>query len=153
VQAVRDGDARIVAGGSTRQHEVVMTRIDGTFAVTRMGGEDELADVGVRITHAYGGQRFDGGIAGEGSVDWLMCYGPDKTAELVGVQRIDGTIDGRRGSLVFTSRGRHDGTRSMGDWQVVEGSGTGELAGARGSGSWQAGPGPQATYELDLEID
>lgn len=133
--------------------EVDMAHIEGTFAVTGMGGEDELAQAGVRVTHARGEQRFEGGIAGAGSVDWLMCYRPDKTADLVGVQRIDGTIDGRRGSLVLTSRGRHDGTRSTGDWEIVEGSGTGDLAGSIGRGSWQAGPGPQATYELDLELD
>src|SRR3712207_146555 len=113
-----------------------MATTSGSFTVMSVGGEDTLADGGVRVTHAWGAQAFDGGIVGGGSVDWLMCYRADKTAELVGVQRIDGTIDGRRGSFVLTSSGSHDGSTSSGSWSIVAGSGTGALAGIRGTGSW-----------------
>ena len=42
-------------------------------------------------------QAFSGDIEGEGSVEWLMCYRADKTAEFVGLQRVAGQIGNRRG--------------------------------------------------------
>ena len=43
-----------------------------------------------RLTHAGGTQRFSGDLEGDGSIEWLMCYLPDKTARFVGLQRFDG---------------------------------------------------------------
>jgi hypothetical protein len=130
----------------------VMSDAVGEFEV-RGGGEDPVREVGdLRVTHAHGDQSFRGAIEAEGRVDWLMCYRADRTATFVGVQSIEGALDGRRGSFVLTSVGDHDGRESRGRWEIVEGSGTHELAGISGSGSWHAGPGPQGTYRLSYEI-
>lgn len=129
-----------------------MAEVGGEFTITGMGGDEPLDEAGVRVTHARGEQAFRGGIEGTGAVDWLMCYRPDKTADFVGVQRIRGTLDGRRGSLVLTSSGRHDGRTSHGAWSIVAGSGTDELDGISGAGSWEAGPGPEARYRLSYEL-
>lgn len=105
-----------------------------------------------RLTRAGGRQDFSGDITGAGRIEWLMCYRADRTAEFVGLQEIDGTIDGRRGELVLTSTGSHDGVRSKGTWTVVRGTGKGDLTGIVGSGTWLAGPGPDATFELSYEF-
>lgn len=102
------------------------------------------------MTTATGTQRFSGAIEGDGRVAWLMCYRADGTARFVGLQRIDGTIDGRAGTLVIESVGDHDGTRSTGTWTVIEGSGTGALAGATGSGGFTAPGGMTVEYKLTL---
>ena len=126
----------------------------GTFTITGMGGEDELGTTdGIRLTHASGDQSFSGGIEGAGHVDWLLAYRADRTAELVGVQRIDGSLEGRRGSFVLTSTGSHDGRTSHGRWTIVSGSGSAELAGISGDGEWEAGPGPEATWRLRYALD
>ena len=130
-----------------------MPEVSGEFSVTAMAGEEPLGEVGaVRVTHVSGDQAFSGGIDGAGHVDWLMCYRSDRTAELVGLQRIDGTIDGRRGTLVLTSTGSHDGKTSAGHWTIVSGSGGGDLHGISGEGDWSAGPGPQATFRLRYRL-
>jgi hypothetical protein len=82
-----------------------------------------------------------------------MCYRGDRTAEFVGIQEIEGAVEGRQGSFVLTSAGSHDGVHSKGIWTVVAGTGKGELSGIVGKGRWQAGPGPQATFELTYELD
>jgi hypothetical protein len=126
-----------------------MPEAAGEFRITGMGGEDPIAELdGRRLTHASGTQAFTGGIEGTGHIDWLMCYLPDRTATFVGLQQVDATLDGRRGTFVMTSTGRHDGRASEGRWSIVEGSGTGELAGITGSGEWRAGPGPEGSYRL-----
>jgi hypothetical protein len=105
-----------------------------------------------RLTRAGGTQQFRGGIEGTGRIEWLMCYRADRTAEYVGIKEIDATIDGLRGEFVMTSVGSHDGVRSHGTWTVVPRSGKGDLSGIVGNGSWRAGPGPQATFELSYDI-
>ena len=112
----------------------------------------EEAD-GIRLTHATGTQRFSGAIEGDGAIDWLMCYLPAGGARLVGLQRISGSIDGRSGTVVIDAVGDHDGKASRARWHVVEGSGTGELIGIRGEGSFEAPGGPTVSYRLDYEID
>jgi hypothetical protein len=130
-------------------------KASGTFRITG-GHEDAYADRNPgRLTRAGGEQAFTGDIEGTGRVEWLMCYRGDRSAEFVGMQEIAGSLDGQRGEFVLTSTGSHDGVSSNGTWSVVTGSGKGELAGIVGSGSWKAGPGPRATFELlyDLVAD
>lgn len=43
-----------------------------------------------------------------------MCYREDGTAEYVGMQEIDGAIDGHHGEFVLTAVGSFDGERSNG---------------------------------------
>jgi hypothetical protein len=128
-------------------------RATGTFTVT--GGSEQIvreAPGEVKLTRVSGTQRFAGGIAGDGSVEWVFCYRPDRSARFAGLQRIEGSIDGRSGSLVLESTGDHDGKRSRGRWEVVAGSGTGELAGIGGRGSFEAPGGPEVAYEFDYEF-
>jgi hypothetical protein len=125
----------------------------GQFKIT--GGHEEVYSDRKpgRLTRAGGMQQFSGGIEGTGRIEWLMCYRGDRTAEFVGIQEIEATIDGRRGEFVLTSFGSHDGVRSKGSWTIVPRSGKGGLAGIVGNGTWAAGPGARATFELSYELD
>jgi uncharacterized protein DUF3224 len=130
-----------------------MTKATGSFDVLS-GNEDtyEARDGGGRLAHAWGDQRFSGDVAGDGSVHWLISYAPDKAARLVGLQRIKGSVGGRSGSFVIEVSADHTGKSSHGSWSIVGNSGTGELAGITGTGSFDAPGGPTATYELDYEL-
>ena len=131
-----------------------MTKAGGTFEVLS-GGDDPLDELegGIKLTHASGAQRFTGDIDGDGSVHWLMLYRKDKSAHLVGLQRITGSVGGRRGSFVIAAEGDHDGTSSRITWTVVADSGTAELVGIRGAGKMTAPGGRTGTYELEYEFD
>ena len=130
-----------------------MTTAAGTFEVLT-GGEDAYheADGEPRLTHANGSQRFSGAIEGDGSIEWLMCYLPAGGARMVGHQRIDGSVDGRRGSFLIEAVGQHDGKASTATWRIIDGSGTGELAGIRGEGGFEAPGGKIVTYNLDYDL-
>jgi len=82
-----------------------------------------------------------------------MCYLPDGSATFTGLQRIEGSIDGHPGSFVIQASGIHDGKQSKASWSIVAGSGTGELAGIRGEGSFHAPGGPQVSYTLEYRLD
>jgi hypothetical protein len=126
----------------------------GTFTVT--GGSEQTireAPGEVKLTRVSGTQEFGGGIVGEGSAEWVFCYRPDGSATFVGLQRIEGSIDGLSGSLVMESVGDHDGGRSQGHWRVIPASGAGELAGISGEGSFEALGGREVPYVFDYELD
>lgn len=130
-----------------------MTIARGTFTVT--GGDEQTirgADGGPRLTRINGSQRFEGAIVGDGAVDWLMRYASDGSARFAGFQRIAGAIGGRSGSFELESTGFHDGRSSSGNWRIVPGSGTGDLEGISGYGTFEAPGGPMAAYTLDYEI-
>ena len=129
-----------------------MARVEGTFEVT-LGGEEPYheADGDVKLTHAHGTQRFSGDIVGDGFIEWLMCYLPAGGARLVGLQRIEGSVDGHKGTFMIDAVGDHDGKTSTATWHVVKGSGTGELVGISGQGGFEA-PGKTVTYHLDYEL-
>ena len=74
---------------------------------------------------------------------------PDCTARFVGLQHVAGSIGERNGGFVLETVGDFDGGEASGNWTVVSGSGTGELAGMRGQGRFRAPCGPEASFELD----
>ncbi|MBA2316146.1 MAG: DUF3224 domain-containing protein [Chloroflexi bacterium] len=129
-----------------------MPRLSGNFAVTTWDERTILEREPGKVSQASVAQDLSGGIEGTARVEWLMCYRPDGTADFVGLQEIDGTVEGRRGSVVVTSIGVFDGERARGRWEVVAGSGTGELAGIEGSGGFDAPHEGQATFELEWRI-
>jgi hypothetical protein len=108
---------------------------------------------GGKVTQASVKQSFSGDVEGAGSVEWLMCYRPDQTAEFVGMQRVVGRVGDRSGSFVMLQTdGTFDGQIAKGRLTIVPGSGTDELAGLSGGGEFNAPLGGQPSAELEYEV-
>ena len=124
-------------------------RAEGTFTVTSWAEDtyQELEGKG-KLTKATVGYRLSGGIEG----DAIMCYRDDGTAEYTGMQRLTGEIAGRAGTCVMVADGTYSDGEARGTWRVIEGSGTGALAGLRGSGTSVATSEPPGTFTLDYEL-
>ena len=125
----------------------------GTFEVT---GWDEkpyaqIGDGG-KLTKASVKGKLDGDIVGEATTEWLMCYASENEATYVGFQKVDGTLGGRKGSFVIENDGTFDGKKARGSWSVVPGSGTGELAGISGEGTFDSPKGPKASFSLEYDL-
>ena len=108
---------------------------------------------GAKLTRASVVQRFTGDLDGKGSVEWLMYYADDGTARFVGLQRFSGRLGDRSGSFVLETQGTFDGGKAQGSWSVVPRSGTDELRGITGTGSFAAPHGPKADVALDYDFD
>lgn len=130
-----------------------MAKAKGSFQITSFN-EDTYEDrgSGAKLTHASGDQAFSGDIEGEGTVHWLMSYRTEGSARYVGIQRIKGEIAGHKGSFIIEATGDFDGAASRGTWSVIAGSGTDDLNGITGTGTFEAPGGPTATYELQYEL-
>jgi hypothetical protein len=127
--------------------------VEGTFEVTSWtedpaGGLEDAA----KVTRATIGQRFAGSVDAETVADMVMTYRDDGTADYVGFHRVVGRIGDQNGSFVLQAIGTYDGDEARATMSVVPGSGTGDLAGLRGTGSSVAPPGSSGTYTLDFEL-
>jgi Protein of unknown function (DUF3224) len=105
-------------------------------------------DQAPKLTHARVTTSYGGDLDGEGTSGLLMVYDQDD-ATYAGYERVVGSLEGRSGSFVLRlDGGFQDGTART-TWTVVEGSGTGDLAGLRGEGGYVARQGAaEVPYEL-----
>jgi hypothetical protein len=123
-------------------------RIEADFEIANWDETPFDDGVGVsKLTEALVAKNYSGDIDGTSTTKWLMAYAPDKTATYVGIERIKGTIGGKRGSLVLMHDGAFEGGAATATLRVV--SGTDELAGASGSGKFRADPAGSLTLDLD----
>jgi len=98
-------------------------------------------------------EAFAGDIEGAGVVEFLQAAQADGSASFVGIERVTGAVAGRNGSFLLQDSGIVTGNVVAGDWFVVPGSGTGELAGLRGEGGFRANLGENAEVHLDYWFD
>jgi Protein of unknown function (DUF3224) len=109
---------------------------------------DEPA-AGPVLTRIHVQESFDGDIDGDGVVEFLQAGRADGSASFVGIERVTGKLAGREGTFLLQDAGTVDGSIVSGDWFVVPGSGTGQLAGLRGEGGFRANLGESAQVHLD----
>ena len=129
------------------------THAQGTFEIQSWDENPYVELDGARkLTRASVAQAFSGDLEGEGSVEWLMCYREDKTADFVGLQRFVGRLGSRSGSFVMTTQGTFDGEKATGALAVVDGSGTDQLSGITGGGAFVAPHGSTPSLDLDYDL-
>jgi Protein of unknown function (DUF3224) len=109
---------------------------------------DEPAD-GPVLTRIHVQESFNGDIEGEGVVEFLQAGRANGSASFVGIERVTGRLAGRQGTFLLQDAGMVEGSIVSGDWFVVPGSGTGQLAGLRGKGGFRANLGEGAQVHLD----
>lgn len=110
-----------------------MQQAKGEFEVTRIPQEELDIGGGASVGHSRFDKRFRGPLDATSVVHMLavMSATPGSGA-YVAIERIEGTLDGKRGSFHAQHSGVMDrGTPSL-DISVVPDSGTGEMAGLHG---------------------
>ena len=109
---------------------------------------DEPSD-GPKLSRIHVEESFRGDIDGAGVVEFLQAGREDGSASFVGIERVSGRIAGRQGTFLLQDAGTVEANVVSGVWFVVAGSGTGELAGLRGTGGFRANLGEGAEVHLD----
>src|SRR5689334_24265020 len=114
-----------------------MTKAHSTFEVKQWNEEttSELdGDGRLKVTHATVEFAYSGDVEGQGAMQYLMLYREDGTAAVIGLERITGKLAGRNGSFVLQHHGGFADGVASGDFDVVEGSASGDLVGLKGKG-------------------
>jgi hypothetical protein len=110
---------------------------------------DQPAD-GPALVRIHVEEAFTGDVVGTGVATMLQVLHGDGSASFCALERVSGTVAGRSGTFVLQDSGllAADG-HVVGRWFVVPGSGTGDLAGLRGEGGFDAQLGQHAQAHLD----
>ena len=126
------------------------TQAIGTISVQKYEPAvyDEPGD-GPALSRIHVEETFSGDIEGSGVVEFLQAAQPDGSASFVGIERVSGTLAGRTGTFLLQDAGTVADNVVSGEWFVVPGSGTGGLAGLRGTGGFRANLGEGAEIRLD----
>ena len=126
------------------------TRADAVITVHKYepSAYDEPAE-GPALTRIHVEESFGGDISGAGVVEFLQAARADGSASFVGIERVTGTVAGRNGTFLLQDAGTVQDNIVSGDWFVIPGSGTGQLAGLRGTGGFRANLGEGAQVHLD----
>lgn len=111
-----------------------MPTLTGPFDVTMHAEPPYDTRDGVMLGRASFDKTFHGGLEATGLVHMLSARHATKpSGTYVALERIEGSVDGKRGSFCVTHLGTmHDGAESLAI-TVVPASGTGELEGLTGS--------------------
>jgi hypothetical protein len=99
---------------------------------------------GAKLTNAKVTQSYSGAIVGTSTIEYLMSYTVQGTANFVGLERISATVEGKLGTFVLQHAGSFSEGKARSSWSIVPGSGTEGLASLRGEGSYVAGHGEPA---------
>lgn len=107
---------------------------------------------GLKSAEAHIDIVMQGDIEASGPSRSLMQYPDGKTCHYAGYLTLTGSIEGKRGSFIIFETGLwSDGTANS-RWQIVENSGTGQLKGLTGKGSYAAQHDKTVHYELEYEL-
>lgn len=106
----------------------------GSFTVEMKPQSEPNGAGGVNLGRMALAKRFEGDLVAAGQGEMLTALTPVKgSAGYVAIERVTGTLHGRKGSFVF----QHSGKMNRGDQQlsitVVPDSGTDELIGIAGT--------------------
>jgi hypothetical protein len=113
---------------------------------------DEMAD-GPSLAENRVNETFTGDIEGEGTVRVIQAARKDGSGVFVGIERVRGTVGGRKGSFLLQVNGTDLGKERKAEWFVVPNSGTGDLKGLRGEGGFKAQRGEQGSIWLDYSFE
>jgi hypothetical protein len=129
-----------------------MTRTQSRFEVTLWQEEVWLEQGGVKLSRTRVTKRFSGDLEGESVAELVMAYAPGEVAAYSGLEHVTGRLHGRAGGFVI----RHDALSgpegAAGTWTVLQNSGTGELAGLRGTGTFGRDEGGGHAFTLDYQL-
>ncbi len=110
-------------------------------------------DDGPKLTRVSVTKSFSGDIEGEGTLEYLMIHRDDGSASFVGLERVVGRVGDRSGSFVLQHLGTYEEGTAKATFSVVPGSGTGDLRGLRGEGSFASAHTDQYPITLDYDFE
>ena len=121
----------IESGRSTREHLTSESDVAIlSYEQTVISPSDES---GIALVETTLAERFSGGLNGDAIAKHLRVMNEDGTGTLTCVERFAGSLDGRSGAFALTAEGFTDDESVVhGRWEIVPGSGEGELKGLRG---------------------
>jgi hypothetical protein len=110
-------------------------------------------DGGGKLTRASIVKAYQGDLEGSATLEYVMFYRADGTADFVGLEHVVGRIAGKSGSFVLRHIGTFEGGKATVSCSVVPGSGTGDLQGFCGNAGFAVGHQDRYPITLDYHFE
>ena len=122
--------------------------IEATFDIAKWDESTVEEWDGGKLTRASVAKTYAGDLEGDAVLEYVLTYGPDGTAPFVGIERVTGSAGGSKGALVLRQVGTFADGAAKATLTVV--GGTGDFAGASGTGEMVADPSGRVTLDVTL---
>ena len=142
------------ASTSIKEPPAVHRLAEGPFEVQVVPQPRDASQADVAVDRLLLEKRYRGDLDASGRGQMLGVHGAVETSGgYVAIERVDGTLDGRRGTFAL----QHSGTMTKAtgyslDVRIVPDSGTGELAGIAGTLEIIIAPGGKHSYKLEYTL-
>lgn len=107
---------------------------------------------GPKLNRASVKQTYSGDLEARSTIEYLMTTFEDETSTFIGIEEVIGKLKGKSGSFLFEHNGTHQGGIAKSSFKIIANSGTGELSGIQGSGSYEATH-EKAEMKLEYHFD
>ncbi|QPP05851.1 DUF3224 domain-containing protein [Streptomyces bathyalis] len=127
-----------------------------TFANWEESAVGTKSGTNPRLARASVTNTFSGGVeAADTTCEYAVAYVSETAGTFTGMELLAGQLDGRKGTFVLEERGWFDADGTVHcTFEVVAGSGTGDLKGLRGTGNYTARQGETSyPYTFDYDLD
>jgi len=130
-----------------------MGKISGTFQVNSWEEKPyNESGSGRKFSRASVKQSYFGELAGQGSIEYTLCYQSDKTSNFIGIELFEGSVNGRPGSFAIQHVGRFENGVAKSSWHIISESGAGELCDLSGKGDFETTGPKEATFNFEFEF-
>jgi hypothetical protein len=111
-----------------------------------------LDELGVTYGRVRISKTFTGDLQGRSQVEMLAVRAEPGGAGYVALERIEGSLGGKRGTFALLHIGTMEGETPWAKWPISPGSGTGELEGISGEGRIEIDDAGAHTLFLDYHL-
>ena len=129
------------------QHAVSPFQLDKVDPNPLYASDDAVLYGRVQIS-----KTFTGDLEAQSQVEMLSVRADPVGAGYVALERVEGTLQGRRGTFALLHIGTMTGDTPCAKWTIAPGSGTGELRGISGGATIQIDQAGAHTLLLDYQL-
>lgn len=129
------------------------TRYTGMFTLDSWDQQDGAPRDGLTRSRATLTKTFSGDLTGTSHAEILLAVIDDGSRSYCGFEQFSGSVAGHSGYFVLRHAAEGNADGGWMTWQVLPGSGRGDLAGVRGEGQITRHDDGSHTYWLDLSFD
>lgn len=131
-----------------------MVNIESTFRIEKWDEEPiEVYEGGRKTSRASVKKSYSGDVEGIGSLEYLMVYTQEDSAYFVGMEKVEGCVREHSGSFVLQHVGTFEQGEAKATLMILPGSGTGDLVGISGEGSFALRHARDYAFHMQYELE
>lgn len=129
------------------------SQIKCTFKIDSWNEESfSKSEDGPKLNRASVTQSYSGSLEAKSTLEYLTTTFSDEVSDFIGIEEIVGELEGKKGSFLLDHKGTHENGVAKSSFEIIPNSGSGELSGIRGNGSFEASH-ESAELTLDYSLN